>query len=124
MLDLSGGLPPTVLLAPLQLTSTAGNESWPHFQPSGGDVLLFASDDSAQWEIYTANLGNWEGTLTNLPSNPAADTQPHWSTISNRIVFLSDRSGSREIYMMNFDGSGVLLISNGVNSEQQPHWQR
>jgi dipeptidyl aminopeptidase/acylaminoacyl peptidase len=50
---------------------------------------------------------------TNLTNNPARDDQPAWSPGGTKIAFVSDRTGNREIHIMNADDTGQTnLICN------------
>jgi TolB protein len=40
----------------------------------------------------------------------------------NTIVFVSGRSGPQQIYIMNFDGTGVERLSNGEGEASNPSW--
>jgi TolB protein len=63
-------------------------------------------------EIYKVRIGH-EGkeVETRLTFNRAADESPVWSPGGNRIFFVSDRSGTRELWMMHSDGTNVRQIT-------------
>src|SRR5258706_10403859 len=46
------------------------------------------------------------GKPTNLTNNPAEDSFPTWSPDGKQIAFVSNRAGSRDIWVMNADGNG------------------
>lgn len=110
--------PPSPLPVPLRLTSTSEQEASPHISPDGLR-LVFARSDSAQWEIYAVQTGDW-GTLANLSGNPADDYAPSWSEDGTWIAFLSTRDGGSEIYRMTADGGSQGMIGNGMAGEQRP----
>jgi TolB protein len=47
---------------------------------------------------------------TRLTAEPGNDTSPKWSP-DGRILFISDRDGRKEIYVMNGDGSNVTRLT-------------
>ena len=58
-------------------------------------------------EIYMKEVS--AGKVKRLTTNPAYDTNPHWSSDNKRILFQSDRGDDHlpRIYSMNLDGSQV-----------------
>jgi tetratricopeptide (TPR) repeat protein len=48
------------------------------------------------------------------------DTAP--SVFGNRIVFMSNRHGNSEIYIMNLDGSGLKRLTNNAANDGLPVW--
>jgi len=62
-----------------------------------------------------------------LTNNAANDNTPKWSPNSTRIAFLTDRDrgqrfDSREIYIMNADGSGQTNLTNTPGQDPAP-WE-
>ena len=49
--------------------------------------------------------------------DPILDGAPAWSPDGSRIVFHSDRTGGRDIYVMNADGSGVRRLTDDPASD-------
>jgi len=50
----------------------------------------------------------------NLTPTPSIDEQPSWSPDGERISFISDRAGTKAIYTMKADGSGVVVMTVGT----------
>jgi len=50
------------------------------------------------------------------------DFEPAWSPDGNKIAFVSDRDGNREIYFMNAGGSGQTRLTNDPASDLGPAW--
>ena len=55
-----------------------------------------------------------------LTTNPAADATPCWSPDGTKIAFESNRSGTFNIWVMNYDGSNQQNISNSTSNDQAP----
>ncbi len=51
--------------------------------------------------------------LTTLTVYPAANSGPAWSR-DGRIAYVSDRTGSPELYRVNADGTGTVRLTNGI----------
>ena len=86
----------TLQLGPARRVTNV-KDAYPMLSP-GGTRLLFESDRSGNWEIYTMKP---DGTdLVRLTNDPAADVTPIWSPDGKRIVFTSERDADSEIYVM------------------------
>lgn len=76
-----------------------------------GKRAIFA----ARGDLYSvpAEKGNIEN-LTN--SNDVHDRDPQWSPDSKYIAFISDRTGTDEIYISNPNGKDVIQLTNDGNA--------
>ena len=62
---------------------------------------------------YSANPYN----LKNLSQNKARDWNPKVYPDNRKIVFMSDRDDNWEIYIMDFDGSNQINLSNNPRTD-------
>jgi hypothetical protein len=54
---------------------------------------------------------------------PSRDSEsPVWSPDGTRIAFVSSRSGNRDVWVMNADGSQPINLSNHPAEDSQPSW--
>jgi Tol biopolymer transport system component len=60
---------------------------------------------------------------TNLTNNIDKDTSPQFSPDGSKIVFLSDRDGNWEIYIMDVDGSNQTNLTNDSGNDYSPQFQ-
>lgn len=97
-----------------RLTRVAGNFYAPELSPSG------------QWIVMTKE---GEGIWLMKPdgTNPHAitdkdDIDPAWSADGSMISFASSRSGSRQLFVMNADGSNIRQVTNLDNMGGRSSW--
>jgi tricorn protease len=98
--------------------SAAGNIEHYGLSPKGERAVFAARGD-----IFTAPIE--KGATRNLTqSSNAHDKWPAWSPDGKKIVFISDRSGEEELYLVNQDGKGEpeQLTSNGHEMRYAPKW--
>ena len=57
-----------------------------------------------------------------LTNNPAEDGGPSWSPDGQRITFVSNRDGNREIYVMDADGNNLHNLTSNPAEEGTPDW--
>jgi tricorn protease len=77
----------------------------------------------AHGEIFTAPIE--KGVVRNLTrSSNAHDKAPAWSPDGRKIVYISDRSGEEELWLINQDGSGPAeqLTRGGKAMRYRPDW--
>jgi TolB protein len=56
------------------------------------------------------NLASKE--VRRMTNNPAIDVTPTWAPSGNQIAWVSDRTGTPHIYIMNVDGTGQRSLIN------------
>jgi dipeptidyl aminopeptidase/acylaminoacyl peptidase len=71
----------------------------------GGDTLVF----DMLGDIYKLPVTG--GKAVRLTSGMAFDAQPVWSPDGKRILFVSDRSGAENLWLMDADGGSLRQIS-------------
>lgn len=63
------------------------------------------------------------GKATRLTSGMAYDVQPRFSPDGKRIVYVSDRSGGDNVWIMSLDGKDTLQVTKGNNNLYvSPEW--
>ncbi|WP_084324408.1 amidohydrolase family protein [Hyphomonas polymorpha] len=70
-----------------------------------GETLVF----DMLGDIYTLPIGG--GKATRLTSGMAMDSQPVWSPDGQTILFVSDRSGAENLWLMDAQGGNLRQIS-------------
>jgi len=99
-----------------------GTTSSPVFSPSGEQLAFCSSKDSNSMQLYVADLRTQRiRQLTNARS--VIHTSPRWNPRTGReIAFISDRSGTPQIYTVDVDGGEPrrLLALGGL--ADSPAW--
>src|SRR5687768_1425753 len=60
-------------------------------------------------DLYTLPIGG--GTAKRITSGPAYDQQPRYSPDGKRIVFVSDRNGSKNLWLADADGTKPKIVT-------------
>ncbi len=72
-------------------------------------------------DLYTMPITG--GTATAISTGPGFDSQPRYSPDGSKIVFLSDRSGSENIWVCDADGRNPKTLTKGDrNLYASPEW--
>ncbi|HET7585215.1 MAG TPA: amidohydrolase family protein [Gemmatimonadaceae bacterium] len=72
-------------------------------------------------DLYTLPVQG--GTATRITSGQEFDSQPRYSPDGKTIVFVSDRSGTDNLWMVNADGSHPHAITHGTRDQFiSPEW--
>jgi TolB protein len=111
-----------------RITERRGNVFSPTWSPDGR--LAFAWSPVANTEIYVFDprLVTLLDSHTTTPKPQRVtdsyytDTAPSWSPTGEWIAFISDRTGSSDIYLMRPDGADLHPITHGADREANPAW--
>src|SRR5262249_46937169 len=89
---------------PLAFTTSEGTWLSLDVSPDGRTIVFDLLGD-----LYTLPIGG--GKATRITSGQAFDTAPRYSPDGRRIVFVSDRDGSDNLWLINADGSGARQLT-------------
>ena len=87
----------------------------PQLSPDGRTVAFTVQrvdleSNTKPTHIYVVPLAG--GAPGRSPRKASLNERPRWSPDSRQIAFVSDRSGSSQVWMMNADGSGAKQVTN------------
>lgn len=85
-------------------------------------VLAYVSFREVKQEIFSKALP--DGEEVNLTNDPADDFDPDISEDGAKILFVSNRGGQSQIWVMNADGSNVTQLTTDSQGGQTPRWSR
>lgn len=72
-------------------------------------------------DLYTMPMEG--GAATRITNGQAYDTQPRYSPDGSRLVFVSDRNGSENVWMANADGTSPKILSRSERTNfVSPTW--
>ncbi|MDR0423535.1 MAG: DUF5050 domain-containing protein [Rickettsiales bacterium] len=93
----------------------------PNFHPNGVNEMLYSVSKSGHTNIYKINFDT--NRVTRLTDLNAINTSPSYSPDGEQIVFVSDKSGSRRLYVMDSNGKNTKQISRGnIGEYDKPSW--
>ncbi len=107
-----------------RVTFTGTEEEEPVFDP-GGNRIWFVSSETGFRKLYTVDVeGRARAVRSDDPTGSYDDTSPALVRTSGgltRVAFVSTRSGSPEIFVMDADGSNLeKLTSIGTGQRRNP----
>ncbi len=121
-----------------RLTRHIAHDGFPSWSPDSKKIA-FMSDRDGNPEIYVmpapgpqAQVNADGSNLQRLTDNAGDDTDPDWSPDGTRIVFVSNRDGNDELYLMpapgpqaqvNADGGDPRRLTYEKANDWQPAWR-
>lgn len=91
----------------LQLTTSAGEQSWPALSPDGKRLaFVWAKEDGSPPHIYIKRIGN--ESLLRLTDLPDSEYSPVWSPDGKQIAFLSSSQQGLGLYVASLSPSRVV----------------
>lgn len=96
---------------------------------SSADLAFVSSRDGDYAVFVMAADGGGERRLTDADGelgptqSPFFQVEPAWSADGTKIAFVSGRTGSADIYVMNADGSGTRRLTATTQNDSHPTWE-
>jgi len=107
---------PLIPTRPLTFTTDEGTWLSLDVAPDGRTIVFDMLGD-----LYTIPFAG--GKATRITSGSGFDGQPRFSPDGSSIVFVSDRSGSENLYLVNPDGRNLRPLTRGANMAFiSPEW--
>jgi Tol biopolymer transport system component len=99
-----------------RFTTTTGTWLSLDVSPDGQTIVFDLLGD-----LYTLPIAG--GTATRLTSGMAHDAMPRFSPDGRRVVFVSDRSGGDNVWILSLDGKDTVQVTKGNGAEYiSPEW--
>ena len=107
---------PLIPTRPLKFTTDEGTWMSLDVSPDGRTIVFDLLGD-----VYTVPMGG--GSATRITSGSGFDGQPRFSPDGKSIVFVSDRSGSENLYLIDPNGQHLRPLTRGPNQAYvSPAW--
>ena len=102
---------------PQRLTSGTGLESQPSADSGGRVVFVSHREGSHIWRLpVLANEGKISGELQQLTRGEVSDIWPHSSSSGKQIVFVSNRTGSNQVWQEDLDSGKEVALTATRNA--------
>ena len=106
--------------------ATAGPDVCPHFSRDGSRLTYAAPNGSNDLDIFAHDMSSTDTSGAHdvaLTTDPARDDYGNASPDDKTMVFVSDRDGNPDLYLMDRDGSHQRRLTNTPDlSENVPDW--
>jgi len=88
--------------------------------PHLGELCFTSVRDSMYWDISLMDVAS--GTARRITRQSFTVMACGWTRDGARLVFMTDRAGTREIYTMAADGSDWRRVTNTSRDDYGPEW--
>jgi Tol biopolymer transport system component len=92
--------------------------SW---SPDESKLVFMSNGGSGNYDLYLLPALGQEQTVR-LTDHEERDSHPHWSPAADRLVFVSGRTGSADVYLMDLTARKVTKLTNGHKTYLYPQW--
>jgi Tol biopolymer transport system component len=111
--------------SPYNYDSIYPREGTPQWSPDSTELVYTEGQGRAfgeppQADVCTVPIAG--GPRNCLTDASGADVEPRYSPDGDHIVFVSNRDGNANVYVMDADGSNQHALTHSVATDNQPEW--
>ena len=106
-----------------KLTDNGAYNSQPKFSPDGSRLIFMSYIHNAPWKIWSMTVDG--SNLVDLSQDTGINNGLHGFDISpdgNKVVYCSEISEDREIYIVDIDGTNLTRLTNNIGGDQFPEF--
>lgn len=106
-----------------QLTKDRYGDMQPQWSPDG-KTIVFASDRSPDTDFEILKIGKWKiqtydvasGEISLIPNQGGLNLNPQWAPDGKSVAFISDRNGTPNLFLYDFDNKEHYQLTNVVGA--------
>ena len=103
-----------------RLTYQGNYNQEPAWSPKGDLIAFSGRDEHRVFDLYTVAVDT--GKVTRLTQNAGTNEKPAWAPNGRYLIFSSTRSGHRQLWTIQPDGSNPRQITNEKGGASDPAW--
>ncbi|MGD9367687.1 MAG: DPP IV N-terminal domain-containing protein [Desulfobacteraceae bacterium] len=103
------------------ITESASYNAGMSWSDNGTGLIFMSNGGSGNYDLYLLPHLSHNQPIR-LTRHPEKDSHPHWSPITNRLVFVSGRTGKADIFTMNLATRQTRQITRGQKMYHYPRW--
>jgi TolB protein len=103
-----------------RLTFQGNYNQEPAWNPKGDLIAFSGRDEHRVFDLYTVAVDT--GKVTRLTQNQGTNEKPAWAPNGRYLLFSSTRTGKRQIWMTQPDGSNHRQVTSEKGGASDPAW--
>jgi TolB protein len=103
-----------------RLTFQGNYNQEPAWSPKGDLIAFSGRDEHRVFDLYTVAVDT--GKVTRLTQNQGTNEKPAWAPNGRYVLFSSTRSGKRQVWMSQPDGSNQRQVTSEKVGAADPAW--
>jgi TolB protein len=103
-----------------RLTFQGNYNQEPAWSPKGDLIAFSGRDEHRVFDLYVITVDG--GKVTRLTQNQGTNEKPAWAPNGRYLIFSSTRTGKRQLWTMQPDGSNQRQVTNEAVGASDPAW--